>query len=102
MIEQGRIACTIERYSVVDNELHRELIHATTGYHLKGEWLKLHNCAASAQIDDLLAGAREGRGWLAQFGMPPVYLDGEWGGRNYPEIRITAEDLLKLEEILNV
>jgi hypothetical protein len=49
MIEQGRIACTIERYSVVDNELHRE-----------------------------------------------------WGGRNYPEIRITAEDLLKLEEILNV
>lgn len=106
-MEQPTIRCTVERYAVIDGELQRDLRLETTGYHVKGDYVYLHNCVASAPLADLIAGAHVGRGWLAQFGMPPVYLvptpddPGGWGGRNWPEIRIDAADLLKLGEELS-
>ena len=73
-----------------------------TGWHVRGGNLYRHNSAASSRLSDLLTSAREGRGWLAQIGTPPVYVDGEgWGGRNWPRIYVTADALLELERVLS-
>jgi hypothetical protein len=81
----------------------------TTGYHIRDSgsyeivepYIFLHNSGASAPLSALFTKAREGRGWTAQAGAPPVYVSGEgWVGRNNPNIYVPADSLLELEQVL--
>jgi hypothetical protein len=104
------IRCVVTRYRVdygpnphpLEGYLHKTTREEEASFHLRGGWLYLHNSAASARVEDLLRGACEGRSWTAQMGTPPVYIDGEgWGGRNWPEIKVSSEALLEaLEGVL--
>lgn len=116
MTEQQRLRCTVTSYRVIDGELWEGVEETNTGFRIREGWLYLGNSAASAPVDDLLDGAREGRGWSAQAGTPPVKVECQadrwgryaccpggcevgWGGRNYPKIHVSAEALLEaLEE----
>jgi hypothetical protein len=101
-----RIRCTVTRYSAdysrdmnerPQGSLVERTTEETTSAEVRGEYLYLGNSAASAPWKKLLAAAREGRGWDAQAGSPPVYVEGAgWGGRNYPKIRVEADALLEL------
>jgi hypothetical protein len=107
-MDRQMIRCVVTRYRVSygpglsQGYLHGATEEEETSFHLHGDWLYLHNSAASARVKDLLRGACEGRSWLAQMGTPPVYIDGEgWGGRNWPEIKVSSEALLEaLEGVL--
>lgn len=95
----GRMRCAVTYYSVGRQRPGGVLVSSTreehVGFHVEDGWLHLHNSEASAPVEDLLHGAREqGRGWCAQAGTPPVCGDGRWGGRNYPEIHVSADDLI--------
>lgn len=120
-----RIRCTVTRYLVIFPEdepngvLRQHVREETTSARVEhGQsvkiidgwprvlnrppaYLYLDNSEASAPLADLLAAAREGRGWDAQAGTPPVYVEGAgWGGRNYPRIRVEADALLELARAL--
>lgn len=114
-----RIRCTVTRYSVdygpdphpLEGVLTERTHEETTSAEVRlggsndpakcEEYLCLGNSAASAPLKKLLAAAREGRGWSAQSGTPPVYVEGDgWGGRNYPKIYVEADALLELERAI--
>jgi hypothetical protein len=106
------IRCTVTRYSVdygpdphplegVLTERTREEITSASISPTSG-FLYLGNSSSCASLKWLLTGAREGRGWNAQAGSPPVYVEGDgWGGRNYPKIYVEADALLELERALS-
>lgn len=105
MTDQQRLRCTITRYSAgyssrspLKSYLTETTTEETTGFHIRDGWLYLHNSAASAHVDELLDGAREGLGWSAQCGTPPVFFEGRWSGRNWPKIEVSAEALLEALE----
>jgi hypothetical protein len=106
-VSELQIRCTVTYYQVVFPDdapagvLRKITREETTSAEVRGEYLYLGNSVASAPWKELLAAAREGRGWDAQAGSPPVYVEGEgWGGRNYPRIRVEADALLELERHL--
>ena len=90
-----RIRCTVTRYRVLEDALHQDVRVEHTDFHVSDGWLYLHNSSASAPVENLLADARAGRGWTAQAGTPPVFVEGRWGGRVWPRIHVYAADLLK-------
>lgn len=116
----------ITRYSVVDGQLdERVSIEQTTAYILR-DYLHLSNCAGSAPIESLRRDSEAGHEWYAQGGTKPVYVDpcpgyieagcqwpcgqacgcglddprGGWGGRNYPEVVVSADEVLRALEAL--
>jgi hypothetical protein len=103
-MDRQMIMCVVTRYWVdygpnphpLEGHLHKTTSEEETSFHVHGDWLYLHNSAASARVEDLLTLAREGHSWCAQMGTPPVYIDGEgWGGRNWPEIKVSSDALLE-------
>lgn len=103
------LRCRSTYYRVEDNKLAETTREETTGYLIrKGgrnhePYIYLHNSAASAPVNDLIAGAHKGGGWMAQVGHPPAYVEGEgWFGRSSSQIYVPADALLELEAVLNV
>lgn len=59
------------------------------------DWIYLDGGPCSMPVDRLAGAAN--LGWHVQSGTPPVCIDGEWGGRNYPRIYIPAEQVAKIK-----
>lgn len=116
MTDVHLLRCTVTHYRVdyiyhPEGQLLETKRYGTSGYHIRDSgsfetvepYIFLHNCGASAPLSTLFAQAREGRGWNAQLGKPPVRIAGNgWGGRDYPDIYIPADSLLELEQVLKV
>jgi hypothetical protein len=114
MTDVHLLRCTVTHYRVDsvtarEGEIVATRRDTTSGYHIRDSgsfetvepYIFLHNSGASAPLSSLFAQAREGRGWNAQCGTPPVYAaDAGWGGRNYPNIYVSADSLLELEQVL--
>lgn len=123
-----KIDVKITRYSVVDGQLdERVSIEQTTAYVLR-DYLRLGNCAGSAPVGRLREDVERGhlKEWFAQIGTKPIYIDpcagyfaagcqwpcgqgcdcgpgdyrGGWGGRNYPQVVVSADELLRALEAL--
>lgn len=90
------LICVVTRYQVSQWGLTAITTAEPTSYWVERGYLHLGNSAASGPVERLLERAREGGDWLAQFGTPPVFLDGCWGGRNYPEVRVAAAELVRV------
>jgi hypothetical protein len=114
MTDVHLLRCTVTHYRVdYTHDPAGRLIETargeTTGYHIRDSgsyeavepYIFLHNSGASAPLSALFAGAREGKGWNAQCGTPPVYAASEGrGGYVYPDIYVPADSLLELEQVL--
>lgn len=108
------IECKITSYSVVDNAVVEKPCVEQVEAYVNDGYLCLSNCAASAPIDRLRENVD---GWLAQGGTKPIYIQpcphrprmcapdcgcgpgddiGGWGGRNYPQIFIEHDELMRV------
>jgi hypothetical protein len=119
MTTEGMISCTVAYYypQADGTVLEKEHVEQTS-FVVRDGWVYLGNSAASAPAERLLADARadEGFVWVAQFGTKPVHLApcpsgprpcsaecgcgpgddrGGWGGRNYPEVRVSRAAVIE-------
>jgi hypothetical protein len=94
--EDGKISCIVTRYVVQQGELQERERVEETSYEVRDGWLYLGNSAASARIEYLRRRAQDELPWGAQFGTPPVRVDGYWGGRNYPNIVVEGSELARV------
>ena len=97
-LKSNKLRCRVTRYHANVDGIgisETEANEVTTCFLTNG-YLYLGISAATARADSLLAGARAGGGWLAQYGTKPYFDNGHLTGKDHPNIYVTADALLEV------
>lgn len=116
----------VTRYELQAGQIVETTKTEQTSAYIKRDYLHISNCAGSAPVGPLRLASQAGHEWYAQGGTKPVYVDpcasyfaagcqwpcgqgcgcgpgdyrGGWGGRNYPQVVVSADEVLRaLEEL---
>jgi hypothetical protein len=100
------IQVVVTNYRVENNEIRESTWVEERPFKVKesatreGEfWLYLGDGPQSMPVDKIPHAIEHG-GWWAQAGTKPVFVDGVWGGRNYPAMFVAADELYRIYRLI--